>query len=458
MTPPTAAPYPSLLAQATQTIEAFLREALIQRGTLSPEEIETCLSQLPTYPSPMMHEGQETQKTLAKVAFRALPKPVNNLILGLTDLESQRGRAIVQQFERSVDHIVHEFERRMDLSMTSFQILYDDLVDLFRECEERFQAEWTHEIADIKVASWAHQVTQFVLQLDAFAEHHLTDDLFQMYANIRSPESQLQPNSSVYALYKHTVKVFSFAHEACQFVSRQLTRHERHESLRETHKLDRKSTLDQLQARLYMHELFENRAKGSYYQGPVSEWTSKLEDLSKQEHHWNQKSIGNQDHETVRTFQTATTSTEFRSLLKMRDECLRESKILKDLTATLRMKWTSQYRKKQDTLIQNQDKNTSWISTPAEDSGSEGSSEDGSEDLERLTKARVIIVKELVELQQTFHVKKTDIDMMAQSVALGVKISEASSCYTCAAEARQSIERMIRTLFDLTQKMQAILC
>lgn len=51
------------------------------------------MSHLPRVGPPILQEGTEASKSIAKVTFKNLPQPAKNLLLGLTELESQLSEA-----------------------------------------------------------------------------------------------------------------------------------------------------------------------------------------------------------------------------------------------------------------------------------------------------------------------------------------------------------------------------
>jgi hypothetical protein len=73
----------------TQPFEA-LGPLIVQCLLNEPHDfLRTSLTKMPLAKPPMIREGSETQKKFAKVAFQDLCPPAKNLILGLTDLETQ---------------------------------------------------------------------------------------------------------------------------------------------------------------------------------------------------------------------------------------------------------------------------------------------------------------------------------------------------------------------------------
>lgn len=61
----------------------------IVKGLEGAEGLLASIAKLPLAKPPIVREGSETQKKFAKLAFQDLCPPAKNLILGLTDLETQ---------------------------------------------------------------------------------------------------------------------------------------------------------------------------------------------------------------------------------------------------------------------------------------------------------------------------------------------------------------------------------
>lgn len=96
---------------------------------------------------------------------------------------------------------------------------------------------------------------------------------------------------------------------------------------------------------------------------------------------------------------------------------------LKVITAEIRVKVAHAFRKKQESLwksatqkwsLMNLSVNAQWA-----DANQEGR-------LHQLKEAKSLMLRELAELQKTFRFQKSDIDMIFQSVSLGISLTEQS--------------------------------
>ena len=79
-------------------------------------------------------------------------------------------------------------------------------------------------------------------------------------------------------------------------------------------------------------------------------------------------------------------------------------------------------------------------------------------DLEKLNRAKQLMIDELSKLQKTFSFRMTDIDVIFQSVSSGIELSEQSKIFEASREMRLNIEKQIRSLAEFQMKMSAILC
>ena len=66
-----------------------VKDTLCRTQCLETKNVRQWLQCLPPVTVPIVSEGLDAQKGIAKATFKKLPQPAKNLLLGLTELETQ---------------------------------------------------------------------------------------------------------------------------------------------------------------------------------------------------------------------------------------------------------------------------------------------------------------------------------------------------------------------------------
>lgn len=88
------------------------------RSQLDQKNIRVWLECLPRVSPPVVPEGIDAQKSIAKITFKNLPQPAKNLLLGLTELESQLSDTKCLAEEAAISSMWDTFFAHLD-SLTS---------------------------------------------------------------------------------------------------------------------------------------------------------------------------------------------------------------------------------------------------------------------------------------------------------------------------------------------------
>lgn len=148
---------------------------------------------------PLMREGLETEKQLAKIAFRTLSVPIKNLFLGLTDVETNLAKSQKMIQESALSQMIQEFEAHVDILLQKLAHTQDVLVDLFRECENRVIQEWSSQVEEKSLAEVAFLLVQLLRKMDSLAETLMEGPEHEMYLELRADHDARSTGPSVFA-------------------------------------------------------------------------------------------------------------------------------------------------------------------------------------------------------------------------------------------------------------------
>ena len=127
---------------------------------------------------------------------------------------------------------------------------------------------------------------------------------------------------------------------------------------------------------------------------------------------------------------------------------------LKVITADIRVKVAHAFRKKQESLWKSATQKWSLMGLQVNATWADASQDR----LDQLKQAKSLMLRELAELQKTFRFQKSDIDLIFQSVSMGISLTEQSKAYEFLQENLNRTEGLLRFFVDWNQRVSAILC
>jgi hypothetical protein len=125
---------------------------------------------MPRVSPPIVPEGLDAQKSIAKMTFKGLPQPAKNLLLGLTELETQLNDTRCLTEEASLSSVWDTFFAHLDTLTSHCNVLYESCLEIFRECEQRVYRDWLEQVSEDTVADLCVDVSAFVAAMDTYAE------------------------------------------------------------------------------------------------------------------------------------------------------------------------------------------------------------------------------------------------------------------------------------------------
>ena len=147
---------------------------------------------------PIVREGLETEKQLAKLAFKNLSLPIKNLFLGLTDIETNLAKSQKMVQECIAQQQMDAFEAHIDLVLQKMSHTQESLLDLFRECENRVIQEWTLLVNEKEIAEVTFLLVQVVHKMNEEAKKCLDEASLEMYFELRADHDAISSGPSVF--------------------------------------------------------------------------------------------------------------------------------------------------------------------------------------------------------------------------------------------------------------------
>jgi hypothetical protein len=241
--------------------------------------------------------------------------------------------------------------------------------------------------------------------------------------------------------------------DALEFIKRRLIASDHSQSLAKDRILQESSARSSAEARFALHGVFQSRMKGEVYNN-ANDWQSRLEqveEIQNQEKELHAKLEHSKDTDTVRSGASSLQQRQFRSLVKLMDSLLEQSLEFRNETHRIRVKTCVVYRKKQDQCLLDMQSKIASIKMPS------NVQPKASEELQRLQKARSMMIHELNQIQETFHMKASDLDIIFQSVQTGCQTSKDTLIFQWTREIVLSIEGKLRGFMEWSIRIHALL-
>ena len=113
-----------------QNLEEVYKDCIQFLKNAKSDFPKSCNERIGQPKTPLIREGLETEKQLAKLAFRNLSVPIKNLFLGLTDIETNLAKSQKMVQESMIQQMLQAFEAHIDIVLQKLSHTQDALLDL----------------------------------------------------------------------------------------------------------------------------------------------------------------------------------------------------------------------------------------------------------------------------------------------------------------------------------------